>query len=52
MPVKSNKGHKYKNIVALLLVTHKSSGTSTGLGIQRNIPSASRLIDNEINYVH
>ena len=52
MPIKSNKGHKYKNIITPLLVTHKTSGTSIGPGIQTNIPSAARLTDNEIDYIH
>jgi len=52
MPVKSNKGHKYKNIIALLLVYHRTSGTNTGSGIGTNIPSAVRLTDNEMDYVH
>ncbi|KYN13316.1 hypothetical protein ALC57_14496 [Trachymyrmex cornetzi] len=52
MPIKSNKGHKYKNIIAPLLVTRSVSGTSIGSGIKTNIPSAVRLTDNEIDYVH
>ena len=52
MPIKSNKEHKYKNIIAPLLVTHKTSGTSIGSGIKTNIPSAAKLTDNEIDYVH
>ena len=52
MPIKSNKGHKYKNIIVPLLVIHKTSGTSMGLGIKTNIPSAAKLTDNEIDYVH
>ncbi|KYN22394.1 hypothetical protein ALC57_05206 [Trachymyrmex cornetzi] len=51
MPIKSNKGHKYKNIIAPLLVTRSVSGTSNGSGIKTNISSA-RLTDNEIDYVH
>ena len=52
MPIKSNKGHKYKNIIAPLLVTHKISGTSIGSGIKTNIPSAAKLTDNETDYVY
>ena len=52
MSVKSNKGHKYKDIIAVLLVTHRTSGTSIGSGIKTNIPSAAKLTDNEIDYVH
>ncbi|KYN09522.1 hypothetical protein ALC57_18360, partial [Trachymyrmex cornetzi] len=52
MPIKNNKGHKYKNIIAPLLVTRSVSGTSIGSGIKTNIPSAVRLTDNEIDYVH
>ena len=52
IPVKSNKGHKYKNIISPLLVIHRTSGTSTGSGIETNIPSAARLTDNEIDYIH
>ena len=52
MPVKSNKGYKYKNIIAPLLVTHRTNGASTGSGIETNISSAVRLTDNEIDYVH
>ncbi|KYN09375.1 hypothetical protein ALC57_18507 [Trachymyrmex cornetzi] len=36
MPIKSNKGHKYKNI-APLLVTRSVSGTSIGSGIKTNM---------------
>jgi len=52
MPTKSNKGHKYKNIIAPLLVTRKTSDTSIGSDIKTNIPSAAKLTDNEIDYVH
>ena len=53
MPIKSNKGHKYKNIIAPLLVTHrKTSGTSIGSGIKTNIPSGTKLTNNEIDYVY
>ncbi|KYN22502.1 hypothetical protein ALC57_05099 [Trachymyrmex cornetzi] len=52
MPIKSNKGHKYKNIIAPLLVTRSVSGTSIGSGIKTNISSAVRLAENEIDYVH
>ena len=52
MPIKSNKGHKYKNIIAPLLVTYKTSSTSIDSGIKTNIPSAAKLTDNEIDYVH
>ncbi|KYN19302.1 hypothetical protein ALC57_08370 [Trachymyrmex cornetzi] len=45
MPIKSNKGHKYKNIIAPLLVTRSVSGTNIGSGIKTNIPSAVRLTD-------
>ncbi|KYN35074.1 THAP domain-containing protein 9, partial [Trachymyrmex septentrionalis] len=43
MPIKSNKGHKYKNIIAPLLVTYKTSSTSIDSGIKTNIPSAAKL---------
>ncbi|KYN13277.1 hypothetical protein ALC57_14540 [Trachymyrmex cornetzi] len=35
-PIKSNKGHKYKNIIVPLLVTRSVSGTSIGSGIKTN----------------
>ncbi|KYN11398.1 hypothetical protein ALC57_16448 [Trachymyrmex cornetzi] len=54
MPIKSNKGHKYKYIIAPLVGAHRTGSTSIGSGIKRkmNIPSAARLTNNEINYVH
>ncbi|KYQ56418.1 hypothetical protein ALC60_04648 [Trachymyrmex zeteki] len=45
MPVKSNKEHKYKHIIGPLVGAHS---TSTGSGV----PSAMRLTDNKIDYIH
>ncbi|KYQ47078.1 hypothetical protein ALC60_13905, partial [Trachymyrmex zeteki] len=48
MPVKSNKGHKYKYIIGPLVGAHRTGSTSTGSGV----PSTMRLNDNKIDYVH
>ncbi|KAL6268030.1 hypothetical protein P5V15_001112 [Pogonomyrmex californicus] len=49
-PIMGNKGYKYINIIAPLVSTYKkSSKKSADIG---NIPSAMKLNDNKIDYVH
>ncbi|KAL6256711.1 hypothetical protein P5V15_011638 [Pogonomyrmex californicus] len=49
-PIKSNRGSKYINIIAPLVSTYGSSDKK-GAGVS-NIPTAMKLNDNKIDYVH
>ena len=46
-PVKGNRGYKYRYIISPLVSTLKSGKGAAGV-----IPSAMKLTDNEIDYVH
>ncbi|KAL6253553.1 hypothetical protein P5V15_015621 [Pogonomyrmex californicus] len=50
-PIKGNRGSKYINIIAPLVSTYGSSGRKKGAGVS-NIPTAMKLNDNKIDYVH
>ncbi|KAL6265823.1 hypothetical protein P5V15_002643 [Pogonomyrmex californicus] len=50
-PIKGNRGSKYINIIAPLVSTYGSSGRKKDAGVS-NIPTAMKLNDNKIDYVH
>ncbi|KAL6254319.1 hypothetical protein P5V15_014368 [Pogonomyrmex californicus] len=49
-PIKGNRGSKYINIIAPLVSTYGSSGKKSA-GVS-NIPTAMKLNDNKIDYMH
>ncbi|KYM96988.1 hypothetical protein ALC62_12366 [Cyphomyrmex costatus] len=46
MPVKSNKGHKYKYIIGPLVSAHRTMSLGAG------VPTTMRVTDNKVDYVH